>query len=359
MFMPLLEKQEGILMNNRLVWNWNYDFRTPEQNIPPTGLDYDWESCMTMNTSWGYKHYDNHWKSTQKIVRNLVDIASKGGNYLLNVGPNALGEIPDPSIKRLQGIGAWMQQNGESIYGTTASPFFKLFWGRCTQKQLKDKTILYLHVFDWPKDGKLLVPGLMTEVDQAYALVGNQKLTTTQEEGNLIVNLPDKPIDEISSTIVLEMQDSLVVKSNLPIENKNGQIHLPAIMCDIHNEAYDAANQAEIYGFGAEDTYIKNWVHHQVKLGWMFHSLTDGAYQINAKISSSSNTSSLIINCNGQKIEAKIPYTGGLDLIQEVHLGTIELPKGEHFLELKPIKEGWKELKLYHVGLNKVQTDQE
>jgi hypothetical protein len=91
----------------------------------------------------------------------------------------------------------------------------------------------------------------------------------------------------------------------------------------------------------------------------MFHSLTDGAYQINAKISSSSNTSSLIINCNGQKIEAKIPYTGGLDLIQEVHLGTIELPKGEHFLELKPIKEGWKELKLYHVGLNKVQTDQE
>ncbi len=153
-----------MITNNRLYRPYPGDFSTPEQHVPPTGLDYDWEVCMTMNTSWGYKHYDHNWKSSETLIRMLVDIASKGGNLLLNVGPTAEGEIPAPSVERLQAIGAWMDVNGESIYGTEASPFFKLPWGRCTSRKTSEGTTLYLHVFNWPENNLLRVPGISIKV---------------------------------------------------------------------------------------------------------------------------------------------------------------------------------------------------
>ncbi|MGH9825809.1 MAG: alpha-L-fucosidase, partial [Blastocatellia bacterium] len=95
------------------------DFGTPEQEIPASGLPgVDWESCMTMNDTWGYNSQDNNWKSSATIIHNLVDIASKGGNYLLNVGPTAEGVIPEPSVERLAAVGKWMKVNGDAIYGT-------------------------------------------------------------------------------------------------------------------------------------------------------------------------------------------------------------------------------------------------
>jgi alpha-L-fucosidase len=99
------------------------DFGTPEQQVPPSGLPgVDWETCMTMNDTWGYKSYDQNWKSTEELIHTLVDVASKGGNFLLNVGPTSEGLIPQASVERLQEMGKWMAINSESIYGTTASP---------------------------------------------------------------------------------------------------------------------------------------------------------------------------------------------------------------------------------------------
>ncbi|MDH4273034.1 MAG: alpha-L-fucosidase, partial [Candidatus Aminicenantes bacterium] len=90
------------------------DFGTPEQEIPPTGLPgVDWETCMTMNDNWGYNKNDQNWKSSRELVRKLADIASKGGNFLLNVGPTAEGEFPPASVKRLRAIGEWLKVNGE------------------------------------------------------------------------------------------------------------------------------------------------------------------------------------------------------------------------------------------------------
>ena len=122
---------------------------------------------MTMNTTWGYKFYDDQWKSTETIVRNLIDIASKGGNYLLNVGPTAEGVIPQPSVERLRAVGEWMKANGAAIYGTTASPFAnQLSFGRATRKAGR----VYLHVFDWPTNGSLQVPSWGAKVSKAYLL---------------------------------------------------------------------------------------------------------------------------------------------------------------------------------------------
>lgn len=180
------------------------DFGTPEQEIPETGLPgVDWESCMTMNDTWGFRTDDKNWKSVEKLVRNVIDTASKGGNYLLNVGPTPEGEIPQASIERLEGIGKWMAVNGESIYGTTASPFKKLAWGRCTQKPGR----LYLHVFNWPKK-ELVVPGLKDTVEKAYLLADPDKksLTVSKSGDDVSIQLPEKSPDAIASVVVVEVK---------------------------------------------------------------------------------------------------------------------------------------------------------
>ena len=185
------------------------DFGTPEQKIPATGLPgVDWESCMTMNDTWGYKRDDQHWKTAEMLIRNLVDIASKGGNYLLNVGPTAAGEIPAPSLERLARIGQWMKVNGASIYGTQASPIGLPGWGRCTRKSLGGgNTRLYLHVLDWPADGKLVVPGLNRPVQRAYLLADPDEaaLACVARDEAVQVQVPAAAPDPVCSVVVLDL----------------------------------------------------------------------------------------------------------------------------------------------------------
>ena len=112
---------------------------------------------MTMNDHWGFNAYDTHWKSNEALIQNIVDVASKGGNYLLNIGPMSDGEFPPQAVERLKAIGDYMKVSGDAIYDTKASLFENLPWGRSTTRYNGDSTTLYLHVFDWPADGKLRV----------------------------------------------------------------------------------------------------------------------------------------------------------------------------------------------------------
>ena len=185
------------------------DYGTPEQEIPPTGFGpgVDWESCMTMNKHWGYNKNDQNWKSSAVLIRNLIDCASKGGNYLLNIGPTAEGVFPEPSIQRLADFGDWMKVNHEAIYGTQASPFQKLAWGRCTRKDLgKSKTRLYLHVFDWPTDGKLVIQGLTNKPLKAVMLSGNQKLEFACAENQVAIAVPENAPDRHATVIALDIK---------------------------------------------------------------------------------------------------------------------------------------------------------
>jgi len=214
-FLPLLDLQPHIIMNNRLGGGIEGDFGTPEQHIPEEGIPgKDWEVCMTMNDTWGYKSYDHNWKSTETLIRNLVDIASKGGNYLLNVGPTAEGLIPEPSVVRLREIGRWMSVYGESIYATTASPIGRPPWGRCTKKETEDGVKLYLHVFDWPSDGRLVVPRLRSKVEAAYLLSDPNKnyLDVKQVEEGVAVSVPKEAPDPIDSVVVLKIEGELEVE---------------------------------------------------------------------------------------------------------------------------------------------------
>ena len=213
--------QPSIIINNRVdvgrsgmagltkKGEFSGDYGTPEQEIPATGLPgVDWETCMTMNDHWGYNKYDNNWKSGKELIRMLADIASKGGNFLLNVGPTAEGVFPDSSIERLKEIGDWMKVYGESIYSTKASPFKFLEWGRCTQKPIPGGTRLYLHVFEWPEDGELELPGIFNVPEEAYLLndTDKKKLDVEREEDAIVIHIPKQAPNEINSVVVLDIK---------------------------------------------------------------------------------------------------------------------------------------------------------
>jgi alpha-L-fucosidase len=196
--------QPAIITNDRLKRpNFPGDHKTPEQRIPNLAdLDgTDWETCMTMNGTWGYKSYDHNYKTPETLIRNLLDIASKGGNFLLNVGPTDLGEFPLESVEILAKMGQWMKVNGEAVYGTKASPWGLFSWGRCTKKDTKDGTILYFSVFNWPADGKLSITGLKNGASSASLLATGAKVRTTGSADGLIINLPAAAPDPIASVI--------------------------------------------------------------------------------------------------------------------------------------------------------------
>lgn len=205
--LPLLKMQPDIISNNRLdSKKLTGDYLTPENKIPTNSLATDWETCMTMNHTWGYRSYDHDWKSTATLLQNLIDIASKGGNFLLNVGPTSEGLIPEPSVERLKEVGEWMKVNGAAIYGTTKSPLATTpDWGRVT----RDGNTLYLHVFDWPANGQLVVPGLKKTVRSAKLLATGEKLIVTPGPDGPVITVPPTAPDKISSTVVLKVRGTL------------------------------------------------------------------------------------------------------------------------------------------------------
>jgi len=335
-----------LITNNRLYRPWPGDFSTPEQNVPPTGLDYDWEVCMTMNTSWGYKKHDNNWKSDSTLIRMLTDIASKGGNLLLNVGPTAEGEIPGPSVERLKSIGRWMDVNGESIYGTQASPFFKLPWGRCTSRNTPEGTTLYLHVFHWPENNILRVPGLSAEVNNISLLSDqSQKLASHREGGDLLIDLPGQIPDPVNTVIKVETEGDLVVTSNMP-SLVDGRIELPADFADIHNPGYGTHIILQGSGSAAR---ITNWVDPGAWLEWMFTTTASGKYVLTAQVKAG-DSGQLDIQIGEEKLEAEISATG--NSFTEVNLGEIEIgPAGDQIISFRPVREGWNGLELGKVVL--------
>ncbi|WP_187143095.1 alpha-L-fucosidase [Terriglobus albidus] len=216
----VLNQYPKLIWNNRLGGGYKGDTETPEQYIPAQGYPgRDWESCMTINDTWGYKSFDTNFKSTETLLRNLIDITSKGGNYLLNIGPDAQGKVPEPEVERLHAMGKWLAVNGEAVYGAKATlfgaeagsfapaegnakPKFVPAWEwRSTTKANR----IYIHLFAWPK-GSFHVEKVPRTITKAYLLAdsSHKALKFTQRDGVLDVSLPEKALDPIATVLVLE-----------------------------------------------------------------------------------------------------------------------------------------------------------
>jgi alpha-L-fucosidase len=218
----VLNEHPRLIWNNRLGGGYQGDTETPEQYVPAQGFPgRDWESCMTINDTWGYKQGDTNFKSAEDLLRNLIDIASKGGNYLLNIGPMATGEVPSPEVERLRKIGQWLNVNGEAVYGTKATlfgaeagslsatqkgedgkPKFIPSWKwRSTTAEKK----VYIHLLEWP--GSVFhLDSTPRTVAGVYLLADKSKkqLRITKNAHGIDISLPEQAPDPIASVLVLE-----------------------------------------------------------------------------------------------------------------------------------------------------------
>ncbi len=347
LFIPLHQLQQGLIWNNRLGGGFHGDSETPEQFIPATGYPgRDWETCMTLNDTWGYKSYDNNWKSTETLVRNLVDIASKGGNYLLNVGPTSEGLIPEPSVQRLKEVGAWMKVNGEAIYATSASPFKKLPWGRCTRKVDGDLTTLFFHVFNWPADGRLMVPGLKNPAEGAYLLIDADKksLATQSTDEGLTVTVPTAAPTPISSTVVVKVRGDLKIEQMPLLQAADGSLKLLAADAATHGDQIKSEGEAgrENIGFW---TVSADWIE------WEFKITKPGKFKVSAELACV-GTNNFELTVGDKKLSGKAPKTGDYKKYQVVDLGAIEIVHaGRNSLALKAVREGWQPMNVRWVML--------
>ncbi|MES2278772.1 MAG: alpha-L-fucosidase [Bacteroidota bacterium] len=203
--------QPGCLISSR-VGNGLGDFKDyGDGEVPATVVPGSWEALFTHNDSWGYSRYDYNFKTPKELIRLLATVSSKGGNLILNVGPDSSGRMPEYSVKYLREVGQWLKTNGDAIYGTTAGLIAPQPWGVSTTKANK----LYLHVFDRPKNGILLVPGIDQAVKKAYTLAGKQPLVFTKKGSDVYVKLPALS-DSRNTVVVLEVASpksiSLVAK---------------------------------------------------------------------------------------------------------------------------------------------------
>jgi len=325
-------KDPKIISNNRLGGGVPGDTETPEQFIPATGFKgRDWETCMTINDTWGYKSNDFNFKSTATLLRNLIDIASKGGNYLLNVGPTSEGVIPAQEVQRLKEMGEWMKGNGASIYKTTASPFKRLpFDGRAT---VHGRT-LYLNVFNWA-GGNVRLTGLQNKVLSVKALATGQSLSFTKSPtGEITIYKPTK-VDSVSTAVALTLDGPPVV--NEPevfwAPSSNGEYTLSSAIAELDGDTIRVE--------GSDQANLGYWTNAHDAAHWnLFVPPTAArAYKVTLEYACQPGAegSTYVITVNGKRtgVGGTVEKTGGWGDYKEITLdGTLTLAEGKQTLRI-------------------------
>jgi alpha-L-fucosidase len=207
--------QPDIIVNNRN--GLPGDFSTPEQTITAATAGRAWETCMTLNDSWGYQRADDNWKSPKTVIRNLITCARDAGNYLLNVGPRPDGVVPEDSVHVLEQVGQWMHRNGDTVIGSDVCQPRTSNYASFTRKG----NTLYMHVHFWPGD-YVAISGLTVGVKSAKMHASGESVAFTQDKFRVkLTGLSEEAPDNPVTTIAIEcddvpMQNTLLVRENKP-----------------------------------------------------------------------------------------------------------------------------------------------
>jgi alpha-L-fucosidase len=355
--------QPNALINDRLYERQpgnRADFGTPEQFVPATGVTGPdgqpvlWESCVTINQdSWGYNKYETEFKTSRDLIRMLVEVVSKGGNLLLNVGPTPDGRIQQEFVTRLEAMGRWMKVNGESIYGTTASPFTRLpFFGRATVKNNN----LYLHVFGWPKNGILQVPGLKNPVFSARILGLPGVNIPVKKDGDVVtLTLPEQPLDDAATVLHLKLDSTPVVEPTPIRPGRTGLITLGVESCEIETRFEQRAKKENALGH----VFLTKWSRNDDIPYWDFAIPSAGRYKVELRYGkqgrSGVDLGGWTIDIAGQKLTGKIQNTGGAWVFKGYGAGVLALPAGTHKVKVSTDVKGSDAMQLEGLVLTPVR----
>ena len=344
------ETDPNVVVNGRLVRNATANFGDykntadrPAEFFPVTGY---WEAIPTTNESYGYHKFDNSHKPVSHFIQLLANAASRGGNLLMNIGPKGDGAFDSKDLDILNGIGGWLQKNGESIYGTTASPLPLQSWGVSTLKDNK----LYLHIFNYPADGKLYVGGLKTAITKIYLLADpKNKITATRlNDRGVLINLPAIATDTVNTVIVVELKSKIEADSirfiapNIPVTRLL---------------AFDALLNGRGLSFGDGKTnryYVEGWKSVDQSFSWKIRLAEPATFKAVIKYLAGENSGGdyqLLID--GMDIVGTKTVTGTTTsgVITETVTG-LTISGNEHVLSLKPLSISKSELmKLLEIQL--------
>ncbi len=313
--------QPDCLVNGRIG---NYeselmgDFQELNDNgMPSSGIEEYWETPQTLNDTWGYSRFDHNWKHPGEVIRRLVEIVSKGGNYLLNIGPDGMGRIPAQSRAILEETGRWMKLYGEGIYGTEASPLEAAEWGFCTRKG----NYLFLHITDWPQGGKLEVKGLLNSVKSAVALSDSDKeIAVSGENGYPLLEISKVKKDKYVTVLKLELDGQPRVTPPFVQQSEDASILLNYESAITSGKAVKRFNRKGGY-------HISGWKNSDDSITWNLKADKPGLFRLRL-------TCSVLPDWAGQRyrievgdesLEATTEATGGWYDYGKFDLGTINL----------------------------------
>jgi alpha-L-fucosidase len=330
------ELQPSTLINGR-VGHYDQEFLGDYQSMgdngmPPGGLEEYWETPMTLNDTWGYSRYDTLWKSPETVILRLVEIASRGGNFLLNIGPKGDGEIPEATIRILKKVGPWINRNAESIYGTTANPFGELPWGYCTVKDNK----LYLFVRDWPQNSILTLSGLKNKVTSAYLLKDRSTvLSVTREEEQTKIRLPSEAPDNLMSVLVLELDGTPLVTPSVVLQDEKGSVELNYLTVRTSGKTLTRFNRKG--GF-----HISKWTGPEDFAEWSVRIDNPGKFRVNITYAANKEWEGkqYEIAAGDSLIRKSVVHTGDWYEYHEFPAGYFEIAEaGEIRLTIKPAEQ--------------------
>lgn len=341
------ETDPGIVINGRLARSASRNFgdylNTGDRPAELRTVDGDWEAIPTTNESYGYSKHDNSHKPARFFIRLLANAASRGGNILLNIGPKGDGSFDPKDSRILDSVGTWLQQNSPAFFGTHPATLPIPAWGVVTQKEQR----VYLHVFDWPKDGKLLFGGLKTAVTAAY-FIGNEykkKLNVKRlSSSDICIDVPALAPDGSDAVIVLELNGAVKTDGARLLSSRNINRLL----------AFDASLHGKGFGFGDGKTdryFVDGWKSPAQFFTWDLKTLEASKYKVLIKyLSPSGAAGTYLIRAGDFKRELPVlPLNTG---VQQQEIAVLNLKKGVTQLKLNPVQiSGTELMKLLEIQL--------